>query len=216
MGKGLSYRRCKVCGGLKPMANNAFTCQQCIDDGYKYCKWCDRVLPIGAFSYNIQCLCYNATCNECKNAKKKHLISTNEEAHQKALAANRASMYKARHSVEGNARMRAHLQNYRNGLLGTYSAEEWLECCEFFDNKCAYCGSTDKLTVDHIAPVSKGGANRIYNLVPACQHCNSSKNNRSLSEFYRATESFDEQKLNKIGQWVHLKRIELMATREVI
>jgi hypothetical protein len=48
---------------------------------------------------------------------------------------------------------------------------------------CQYCGRTSEdvvLEIDHIMPVSKGGANDETNLVPACFDCNRGKGNREL------------------------------------
>jgi 5-methylcytosine-specific restriction endonuclease McrA len=45
---------------------------------------------------------------------------------------------------------------------------------------CAYCGKKAKPTMDHIVPIAKGGTHSIENIVPACQSCNSSKNDDSL------------------------------------
>ena len=41
--------------------------------------------------------------------------------------------------------------------------------------KCVDCGATDKLTIDHIKPVSKGGTDNFSNLQILCKSCNSSK-----------------------------------------
>lgn len=41
---------------------------------------------------------------------------------------------------------------------------------------CVYCNSFNKLSLDHIIPVSKGGATTFNNMVLACKSCNSSKN----------------------------------------
>lgn len=40
---------------------------------------------------------------------------------------------------------------------------------------CCYCGSRDYLSVDHLIPTKRGGANTGDNLVWACRSCNSSK-----------------------------------------
>lgn len=47
---------------------------------------------------------------------------------------------------------------------------------------CQYCGARRDLTIDHIVPVSKGGANTWTNLVTACMHCNQKKANQSLKQ----------------------------------
>lgn len=40
---------------------------------------------------------------------------------------------------------------------------------------CLKCGNSDKLTIDHILPVSKKGENKISNLQTLCKSCNSKK-----------------------------------------
>lgn len=40
---------------------------------------------------------------------------------------------------------------------------------------CCYCGSREYLSVDHLIPTKRGGANSGDNLVWACRSCNSSK-----------------------------------------
>lgn len=47
---------------------------------------------------------------------------------------------------------------------------------------CVYCGSAAD-TVDHVRPLSRGGHEAEYNLVPACGPCNYSKHNRLLTEW---------------------------------
>ena len=41
--------------------------------------------------------------------------------------------------------------------------------------KCFYCGSTERLGIDHVKPLNEGGANEVSNLVACCHGCNSSK-----------------------------------------
>ena len=43
---------------------------------------------------------------------------------------------------------------------------------------CVLCGTKDKLTIDHIHPVSKGGGDEISNLQILCRSCNSKKGAR--------------------------------------
>jgi len=46
------------------------------------------------------------------------------------------------------------------------------------DSCCYYCGYSLTLndsTLDHVLPVSKGGTNRLDNLVLACYECNQEK-----------------------------------------
>jgi hypothetical protein len=59
-------------------------------------------------------------------------------------------------------------------------------------NVCAYCGSSDALSADHIIPISRAGVDpRIVrllesadNCVCACRKCNSSKGDQDVFEWY--------------------------------
>lgn len=61
------------------------------------------------------------------------------------------------------------------GAPGVHTVKEWLELLRAFDGKCAYCGTKDATTRDHILPLIKSGSNDIGNIAPACLSCNSSK-----------------------------------------
>jgi 5-methylcytosine-specific restriction endonuclease McrA len=63
---------------------------------------------------------------------------------------------------------------------GRFTAEEWLALCEKYDNRCLCCGAQEKLSVDHVIPLSRGGTNYIDNLQPLCSPCNSSKGTKII------------------------------------
>ena len=44
---------------------------------------------------------------------------------------------------------------------------------------CAYCGTTEKLGIDHVIPMSSGGPNTPENIVACCVPCNSAKGRAS-------------------------------------
>ena len=48
--------------------------------------------------------------------------------------------------------------------------------------RCQYCGSRQKLTVDHVLPRSRGGRDAWHNLVAACTSCNNKKGSRTPEE----------------------------------
>ena len=48
---------------------------------------------------------------------------------------------------------------------------------------CNYCGSSEKLTLDHIFPKRFGGKDDAENLIFACSRCNSSKGKKDLIEW---------------------------------
>ncbi len=64
-------------------------------------------------------------------------------------------------------------------VVTTLTKEQWQTILVAYNHKCAYCGKKLKrLTMDHVIPISKGGAHSCDNVVPACRHCNSSKGAR--------------------------------------
>lgn len=82
---------------------------------------------------------------------------------------------------------RAHCQNKRADrnrlkgrlIVGTITLEDmWIFF--FMYDHCLACGSTGPLTVDHVIPLSKGGANTLKNLQPLCEACNQAKGTRKV------------------------------------
>lgn len=53
------------------------------------------------------------------------------------------------------------------------------------ENQCQYCANyfpSDKLTIDHVMPSSRGGKNTWLNLVTACKKCNQKKGDKTPDE----------------------------------
>ena len=49
-------------------------------------------------------------------------------------------------------------------------------------HRCAYCGSSERLTLDHLLPRARGGRTTWTNLVTACQKCNAKKGDLLIEE----------------------------------
>lgn len=52
--------------------------------------------------------------------------------------------------------------------------------------KCPCCGKVKKLTIDHVKPLSKGGAHGKRNMQLLCSSCNSAKNNKDSIIFMQS------------------------------
>ncbi|WP_436890271.1 RNA-guided endonuclease IscB [Nocardiopsis dassonvillei] len=71
---------------------------------------------------------------------------------------------------------------YQRGALHGYEVREYL--LAKFGRTCAYCGATGvPLNIDHVRPRSRGGSDRVSNLVLACVPCNQAKADRPVEEF---------------------------------
>ena len=79
-----------------------------------------------------------------------------------------------------------------NDAAGSYSVAEWRALVAQYD-RCPMCrrrwdeippppSRSAVITVDHVVPISKGGANTIDNVQPLCYSCNSRKGARALDE----------------------------------
>ena len=55
---------------------------------------------------------------------------------------------------------------------------------------CCYCGGREYLSVDHLIPMKRGGANTGDNLVWACRGCNSSKCAHDVLDWLAAKNQF--------------------------
>jgi len=61
---------------------------------------------------------------------------------------------------------------------------QWRDILDQYRHRCAYCGKKmNKLTIDHIVPISKGGKHSANNVVPACLRCNCAKGTKTTEEW---------------------------------
>lgn len=71
---------------------------------------------------------------------------------------------------------------YQRGELWGYEVRQYL--LEKFNHTCVYCGATNKpFNLDHFHPKSKGGSDRVSNLVLSCVECNQAKGDKLPAEF---------------------------------
>jgi 5-methylcytosine-specific restriction endonuclease McrA len=93
---------------------------------------------------------------------------------------NNNAKRKYAHTEKGRTIMLQCKYRRRNYSAGKFDMEAWKEKLESLHYKCQMCGTDERITIDHIIPLSKGGTNHIDNLQPLCHSCNSSKNNKLM------------------------------------
>ena len=87
-------------------------------------------------------------------------------------------------------------------VKGSEAKRKWRQSIkEKWNYECAYCGSEKNLTLDHITPRSKGGSERVTNVLCACHSCNHSKGHQMWSDWFLSQDFFDKEKLSKIIEW---------------
>ena len=87
-------------------------------------------------------------------------------------------------------------------VTGSEARRKWRRSIkEKWNYECAYCGSEENLTLDHITPRSKGGSDRVTNVLCACHSCNHSKGHQMWSDWFLSQDFFDKEKLSKIIEW---------------
>lgn len=71
------------------------------------------------------------------------------------------------------------------GAVCTLSVADLVRVGEWQGWRCAYCGSTDRLTIDHVVPISKGGHHVASNVQWLCWTHNADKRDRTDAEYRR-------------------------------
>lgn len=101
---------------------------------------------------------------------------------EKMCAYNAASKKKHADSVRANnARRRARVR----GAIGDLSREDIAEITAAQNGRCAFCSKKQRLSVDHIVPLAKGGQHVRGNIQMLCRPCNSSKGADDQEDFAR-------------------------------
>ena len=145
-------KRCSVCKATKP-ADEFYSTDKRADGLYARCKDChnQRAAP-GQASYR-----------KLNQERVKGWLSEWERANRDT----RRTIYHRRRAAERQ-------------VESTFTREQWAALKAAYANCCAYCGkASQRLTIDHVIPLSQGGPHVVQNIVPACKPCNSGKKDRA-------------------------------------
>ncbi len=69
------------------------------------------------------------------------------------------------------------------GLPHDLSIQDWSDIRSAYHNRCAYCGNYERLVIEHMVPVTRGGGTTPANIVPSCDRCNKLKLVSTAEEF---------------------------------
>ena len=83
------------------------------------------------------------------------------------------------------------------------SKKLWRETIkENWNYECAYCGSEEEITLDHVKPRSLGGPDTSSNVVCACYECNYKKGHSEWKEWYRQQDYYSWERMKSIEAWI--------------
>lgn len=171
---------CIVCGSTIPGKTKSFQekmCGKCYRH-YIYVKTHPKMPP----KYCIDCgqeISNRSKKERCLNCHTKYMRRINQNYKNRQYKI----IQKYRKSKNGQETGRAHVRRRRAIIAeveNTLTQQEWQDILKKFDYKCAYCGTDEKIEMDHVIPISKGGPHTKNNVVPACRFCNASKGNRPI------------------------------------
>ena len=119
-----------------------------------------------------------------------------EEVHAGRCRSHKNAYDRQHYRTDGEYRARRQRRSALHKQRGTVPQIGKDVLTDDFAGRCAYCSATAD-TFDHIVPLSKGGRTTPGNVVPACKPCNSSKGDRDLDEWLRATGRVPSEELEE-------------------
>lgn len=158
----------------------------------KTCSRCERRLPLDAFyrskdgrqgrqNYCKRCTVEVQRERYADPVKRTTILAQGQRSRERNREAVSTRIARWREeNPEAQRVWTAHHRATRAGVVSTLTRDEWLEILKRFRWCCAYCDGPFE-SLDHVVPLSRGGANTADNVVPACLSCNSAKQDRSTS-----------------------------------
>lgn len=164
---------CQTCGSTergKPNKSN----------GLGGCVPCGRIRSLANYYANKEIRKQKA--KEWKQANPDKVLAGKRRIHN----AEKGRLYarewakshpEARRAAESRRRQRIRTDMTPEDILISVSYRQAIA-----NDLCVYCGEAAD-SEDHVVPLSRGGTDHWWNLVRACQKCNSSKKDRLLEEW---------------------------------
>lgn len=185
--RAVAGRTCTTCLAFKP--RDAFNKMSQARDGlYPSCRVCRaaaRARPEAARIAASRTLAWRQANPE--RSRESIRRSTRKNA-------ARVAAYLAAWHAANPDKVRVHRLT-RRGLINSasrvpFTHKQLIARMDYLGNKCWMCGGAFE-HVDHVKPLSKGGAHVLSNLRPACAYCNLSKNDKwfgpgELSRFVKS------------------------------
>lgn len=157
---------------------------------FKTCTDCKRRLPAtDEYFYNkgvkyvdTNNWIYSSKCKVCQQVY-----------NSRYLDKKKRKMYEIKYNKDGK---------YPPYPKFNFSNENWLHALKFFNFKCAYCGASGRIEMEHIIPTVKGGGYTPDNIIPACSSCNSKKGNFEWDTWFKNSSIYSEERYWRIKEYI--------------
>lgn len=204
---------CHVCGKEKEHKSwKSTTCNDCLVNNMKWCSCCCTIQPLHNFHKNggtIRSFCKPCEIKRSTESKNKSGYNKRPEVRAKRNEDSRLhkrAKYMFDDEYREQEKIRCHARRDKVDAKCTLTTPQWYDACSAFQNKCAYCGSSRNLTMDHVVPISNGGLTEACNILPVCSSCNSSKQNREFIKWYTSQPFYTEERLEVILKYIESRR----------
>lgn len=166
-------KTCCRCQGLFPATE--FYRRSCTSDGLSYhCKVCERRDRKASYQRTPDGAKACALRWARANPERRRIITKRWSAANPLVAIASNATRRARRSAAGRL-------DKRTAYLVLASA----------NGRCAYCGATERLTLDHIDALARGGTNHWSNLVAVCARCNQRKGVKPVEDWLLEREGLE-------------------------
>ncbi|MED1863273.1 HNH endonuclease signature motif containing protein [Fictibacillus nanhaiensis] len=173
-----------------------------VDGFHPYCKKCATIKST-AWQQSIDPERRRAYFRKCDSSDRRKKIKSENNAKRRAEGKEKTWRQQNKDKLSEYGKLR------RMNKTHEITEEEWIECLEFFNYKCAYCGMTEEEHYNtigqqlHKEHVEHTGANDITNCVPSCKNCNSQKWEFDFHDWYTEDKSqYSKRRYNKIIKWL--------------
>lgn len=205
-----SHHRAAIKSGSAQIDYSRVHKAQYTPDGLRICKTCGEAKPLGDYHRDRNGSDgYRAQCKPCRGAYMASYHSENREAraaymqsrmkahgdHVRALDMARYERHKEKRVALASENVkirRARLAGVETDPLVNVPALRGIH-----GDNCCYCGiemsferrprgegiAPNRATLEHVLPISRGGAHTFENTALACHRCNVTKNNKTLDEW---------------------------------
>lgn len=171
----MKEKTCAKCHLTLPLSDYGKNCSR--SDGLQYyCRKCKR-LDSKEWKLLHKEQVRSSSSNYYKN-NRDEILKRNRRNYEKTKS-ERSKVIKRWKQLNPD-KVQAGYENRRKNLVGKITGEEWREIKNKYGNVCLRCGTSKRLSIDHVIPISKGGTNTVDNIQPLCGKCNSTKGTKII------------------------------------